>query len=120
MTKQMLARSSEDLPVGRTWASALGSSIGDDRKLHYAAKLRVGFTPHLKADVSKRIAASATDRSPFIDLPNSSGRRHWGERITAEDMTKLKWVKPKRATRGASARPQSIAEAASMSIRRSH
>jgi bifunctional non-homologous end joining protein LigD len=31
---------------------------------------------------------------PFANLPNS-GTSHWGEGITAEDMTKLIWVQPK-------------------------
>jgi bifunctional non-homologous end joining protein LigD len=31
----------------------------------------------------------------FVNLPNSEGKSHWGEGITAEDMKKFKWVKPK-------------------------
>ena len=31
---------------------------------------------------------------PFINLPNSIGKSHWGEGITAEDMLSLKRVKP--------------------------
>src|SRR4029079_13136775 len=74
---------------------------GPDKKLHYAAKLRAGFTPHLKAEVFRRIADSPTGRCPFVDLPNSAGRGRWGEGITEEDMTKLKWVKPKLVVEGA-------------------
>jgi hypothetical protein len=33
-------------------------------------------------------------RCPFVNLPNGTGRRHWGEGITAEDMTTLRWVTP--------------------------
>jgi bifunctional non-homologous end joining protein LigD len=33
-------------------------------------------------------------RCPFADLPNSAGRGHWSQGVTAEDMTKLRWVKP--------------------------
>jgi bifunctional non-homologous end joining protein LigD len=28
------------------------------------------------------------------NLPNSTGKSHWGEGITAEDMKALRWVKP--------------------------
>jgi ATP-dependent DNA ligase len=31
---------------------------------------------------------------PFANLP-SSKTGHWGEGITAEDMTKLRWVRPR-------------------------
>jgi len=81
-------------PDASNFESLLVGYYGDDQKLHYAAKLRVGFTPHVKAEIFRRIAGTATARSPFIDLPNSSGKRHWGEGITAEDMKKLTWVKP--------------------------
>jgi bifunctional non-homologous end joining protein LigD len=33
-------------------------------------------------------------RSPFANLP-SSKTGHWGERITAEDMAVLRWLKPR-------------------------
>ena len=32
---------------------------------------------------------------PFVNLPNSTGKSHWGEGITAEDMHALRWVKPR-------------------------
>src|SRR5262249_28786722 len=66
----------------------------DDRKLHYAAKLRSGFTPHSRADLFRRMADHALHRCPFADPPNSEGRTHWGQGITADDMTRLRWVKP--------------------------
>lgn len=33
-------------------------------------------------------------RCPFVNLPTSK-KGHWGEGVTAEDMTKLQWVRPK-------------------------
>jgi bifunctional non-homologous end joining protein LigD len=30
-----------------------------------------------------------------VNLPNSEGKSHWGEGISAEDMNKFRWVKPK-------------------------
>jgi bifunctional non-homologous end joining protein LigD len=65
-----------------------------DQKLRYAAKLRSGFTPHTRADLFRRLAAQPVRRCPFADLPNSAGRGHWSQGVTAEDMTKLRWVKP--------------------------
>src|SRR5438552_5858287 len=82
-------------PDASNFESLVVGYYGADKKLRYAAKLRAGFTPHLKAEVFRRIADSLTNRCPFVDLPNSRGRSRWGEGITEEDMTKLKWVKPK-------------------------
>ena len=68
----------------------------DERgRLHYAAKLRSGFTSHAKGEIFRRIVAAAVRRCPFVDLPNSIGRSHWGAGITEEDMAKLRWVAPR-------------------------
>jgi hypothetical protein len=29
-----------------------------------------------------------------VNLPNSTGKSHWGEGITVEDMVALRWIKP--------------------------
>ncbi len=64
------------------------------RQLYFAAKVRAGFTPHLRSDVFVRLQASPVSTCPFVNLPNSSGKRHWGEGITEADMAALRWVKP--------------------------
>lgn len=38
--------------------------------------------------------AAQISRCPFVNLPSSKAG-HWGEGVTAEDMTKLRWVRPK-------------------------
>jgi ATP-dependent DNA ligase len=40
------------------------------------------------------VTPDRTGACPFVNLP-SSKTSHWGEGITAEDMAKLRWVKPK-------------------------
>jgi bifunctional non-homologous end joining protein LigD len=47
------------------------------------------------AEVFRRIADNGARSCPFVNLPNSSSGGHWGEGITEDDMSKLKWVKPK-------------------------
>jgi ATP-dependent DNA ligase len=42
-----------------------------------------------------RIAKFKADKCPFVDLPNTIGKSHWGEGITAEDMKTLRWVNPR-------------------------
>jgi bifunctional non-homologous end joining protein LigD len=66
----------------------------DKRKLLFAGRVRAGFTPHMRAEVMRRIADHPITRCPFVNLPNSTGKSHWGEGITAEDMKTLRWVKP--------------------------
>ena len=66
----------------------------EGRKLLFASKVRAGFREHTRADVYARIKPLVAARCPFSNLPNS-GTSHWGEGISAEDMTKLVWVQPK-------------------------
>lgn len=65
----------------------------EGRRLMCAGKVRAGFTPHLRAQVFERIRGLQTARCPFANLP-SQKRGHWGEGITAGEMTALRWVKP--------------------------
>jgi bifunctional non-homologous end joining protein LigD len=67
----------------------------EKRRLNFAGRVRAGFTPHLRAEVMRRIAEHPTSRCPFVNLPNSTGKSHWGEGITAEDMKIMRWVKPR-------------------------
>jgi bifunctional non-homologous end joining protein LigD len=79
-------------PAGHTFDSVLVGYY-DEGKLYYAGKVRAGFTPSTRVDVWKRLAPGVP-RCPFVNLPNSTGKSHWGEGITAQDMLALKWVKP--------------------------
>src|SRR6185369_6299781 len=67
----------------------------DARRLLFAAQVRNGFTPHLKAQLRQRLEPLKASRCPFANLPNSAGRKHWGSGITAEDMADFHWVKPR-------------------------
>jgi DNA ligase D-like protein (predicted ligase) len=64
------------------------------RSLKFAGRVRAGFTPHLRAEVMRRIVDRPASGCPFANLPNSSGKSHWGEGITAEDQKSMRWVKP--------------------------
>ncbi len=66
----------------------------EKRTFYFAGKVRAGFTPHMRAEVMRRIGDQQIARCPFVNLPNSTGKSHWGEGITAEDMKALRWVKP--------------------------
>jgi len=67
----------------------------DKRQLRYAAKLRAGLTPHVRADLLARVMTHPLAKCPFVDLPNAGRARHWGQGISDDDMKTLKWVKPR-------------------------
>ena len=60
----------------------------------HAGKVRAGFKPHTRAEVVARISGTEIERCPVGNLPNSTGKSHWGEGVTAEDMKTLRWVQP--------------------------
>jgi bifunctional non-homologous end joining protein LigD len=80
-------------PSGATFDSVLVGYY-ERKRLYFAGKVRAGFTPHLRAEVFQQIAQKPARSCPFVNLPNSTGRRHWGEGITADDMAALRWVTP--------------------------
>ena len=80
-------------PAGRTFDSIL-VGVYDNRRLLYAGKVRAGFTPQMRDDIYNRIRTQTLAKCPFANLPNSIGRSHWGEGITADEMTTLRWVEP--------------------------
>ena len=65
------------------------------KELLFAGKIKAGFTPALRALLWKRIQQiEPLTKCPFVNLPNSK-RGRWNEGITAEDMSELRWLKPK-------------------------
>ena len=67
----------------------------DGRRLLFAAQVRNGFTPHVRAELRQRLEPLKVAQCPFANLPNTEGRKHWGSGITAEDMAKFQWLKPR-------------------------
>ena len=66
----------------------------DGKKLNYAAKIKSGFTPHIKREICARMQKQITNKCPFANLPEGKGGR-WGESLPKEEMEKCIWVKPK-------------------------
>jgi ATP-dependent DNA ligase len=66
----------------------------EGRKLMFASRVRAGLTPHVRAELFPALKGVEQAKCPFANLP-SSRTGHWGEGINAEDMTALRWVKPK-------------------------
>ncbi|MFL6567540.1 MAG: non-homologous end-joining DNA ligase, partial [Chthoniobacterales bacterium] len=67
----------------------------EGRKLIFAGKVRQGFNPASRRALMEKLVPLRTDKCPFANLP-SSKKSHFGEGVTADDMKKLRWLKPKR------------------------
>jgi DNA ligase D-like protein (predicted ligase) len=63
-------------------------------KLMFAARVRNGFVPALRATVFRKFKGLESRKCPFANLPESVKGR-WGEGLTAADMEKCVWLKPK-------------------------
>ena len=79
-------------PANRNFDSVLVGYY-DRGRLHYASKVRAGFTSHSRGELMRRLAPIGRRTCPFVNLP-SAKTSHWGEGITADDMASLEWVKP--------------------------
>jgi bifunctional non-homologous end joining protein LigD len=80
-------------PEAKSFQSVLlGYYEGD--KLIFAGKVRQGFNPASRAALYKQMQPLLSTACPFSNLP-SSKKGHFGEGVTAEDMPKLRWLKPK-------------------------
>jgi bifunctional non-homologous end joining protein LigD len=78
---------------GSQGIDALLVGYHDDGGLRFAAKVRAGFTPHLRREVFAQLASHHVRRCPFIDLPHAKASR-WGGGVTIEQMAEMQWVKP--------------------------
>ena len=65
----------------------------EGKQLHFAGKVRAGFTPHLRREVAAELARFHADACPFVDLPHTRTSR-WGGGVTAEQMTEMQWLRP--------------------------
>ena len=66
----------------------------EGKDLMFIAKIRNGFTPILRRQVSQKFAALRTFECPFANLPERANARR-GEAITAEVMKKIQWLRPR-------------------------
>jgi bifunctional non-homologous end joining protein LigD len=78
---------------GRDSFDSLLAGYYEDGRLLFNAKVRNGFTPHLREEVRRRMKPLETDVCPFDNLPEPKNARR-GEALTAEVMKKCRWLKP--------------------------
>ena len=66
----------------------------EGKQLRFAAKVRAGFTPHVRRAVSAALKPLHGEKCPFVDLP-SGKTTHWGGGVTPEQMLEMQWVAPR-------------------------
>ncbi len=65
----------------------------DADELIYVARTRNGFTPALRAQLSKKFRGLEVPTCPFVNLPEARGGR-WGQRLTHAKMAECQWLEP--------------------------
>jgi len=68
--------------------------VYEDKRLHFVAKVRNGFVPRIRDEISAQLKPLKAARCPFVNLPETKKTR-WGQALTAEKMKECAWVKPK-------------------------
>lgn len=63
----------------------------ENDKLLYASKVRNGFVPHLRREVTKRLKGQEIQACPFANLPEKK-RTQWA--LTREEMKNCVWLRP--------------------------
>jgi bifunctional non-homologous end joining protein LigD len=72
-------------------AIVLGYYDGD--RLLYAARTRNGFTPAVRARLTKTFKPLETAMCPFVNLPEARSGR-WGQGLTKAKMADCRWLRP--------------------------
>jgi bifunctional non-homologous end joining protein LigD len=67
------------------------------KELIYVARVRNGFVPASRRQMFEKLRLLVIPECPFVNLPEKH-RSRWGEGLTADDMKKCVWVRPKLVT----------------------
>ena len=62
-------------------------------RLMFAGKVRAGFVPHARRQLTAKLKPLHTERCLFMNLPDTKPSR-WGGGVTLEQMREMQWVKP--------------------------
>jgi bifunctional non-homologous end joining protein LigD len=72
---------------------ALLVGVREGKDFVFVAKVKNGFVPRTREELSAKLKKLRALRCPFVNLPEKKGARR-GEALTAEAMKKCRWVKP--------------------------
>jgi bifunctional non-homologous end joining protein LigD len=68
--------------------------VYEGEELHYVARVKNGFVPRTRGEISAKLEKLATGSCPFTNVPEKGGSR-WGGTLTVAKMKECRWVKPK-------------------------
>jgi bifunctional non-homologous end joining protein LigD len=63
-------------------------------KFVFRGKVHQGLNPWNRRELVKLLKPLAVARCPFVNLPTTKTKSHWGEGVSAEEMAEYKWVRP--------------------------
>jgi DNA ligase D-like protein (predicted ligase) len=75
------------------WVDALVVGYYDGKRLINAGKVRAGLNPMMRRELYRKLLPLRSKTCPFANLPDARSS-HWGEGITAEQMSEIVWLKP--------------------------
>ena len=78
---------------------ALLVGVYEDKELVFVAKVKNGFVPRIRDELTQTVKTLQTTKRPFKNLPEKRASRS-GESLTAEKMKQCRWVKPKLVCQG--------------------
>ena len=73
---------------------ALLLGVYENKELIFVAKVKDGFVPRIRDEISPALKRLTVAHCRFKNLPEKRASR-WGESLTAEKMTQCSWVTPK-------------------------
>jgi bifunctional non-homologous end joining protein LigD len=65
----------------------------EGERLIYVARTRSGFTPALRAQLSRKFRGLEIAECPFVNLPEAKSGR-WGQGLTKAKMAEVQWLRP--------------------------
>ena len=62
-------------------------------RLMFAGKVRAGFVPHVRPQLTTKLKPLHVEQCLFMNLPDAKSSR-WGGGVTEDEMREMHWVKP--------------------------
>ncbi|MDB6004316.1 MAG: ATP-dependent ligase [Prosthecobacter sp.] len=79
--------------VGGRGFESLIVGVYEKKKLQFVARVKNGFVPRLRDEISALFKKHATSVCPFANLPETKASR-WGQPLDAAKMEECRWLKP--------------------------
>ena len=78
----------------RKYFGALLVGFYEGKRLKFAGRVGTGFSDRLLRSLFAELSKIGVEKCPFYNVP-AAGRSRWDQGLTAADMKRCRWVKPK-------------------------